>query len=561
MKKMNLLTVLNQCGLLPVCSGREMLANLKRNWYFPISTISFFCLTWGYSFGYYFNIAILLFLACFFASQRKSIWSFVRHQPICDMVISIASSIGILLVNHEYFCERLNKFVFKYGLRIEFQNFCLFLGYIAFLTSILFLYVCIISFWKEIKKILREQKWISEIRGFEWTIYVIILIAFLAVMIIVFVQTDAFYGTKFDFDVIYTSDSPNLVKTDVYLSLMHTENDLRQPLFAVFAAPFLGIPSLLGQLFGAYPAVNAIAMNAVQVLMLFAANLMLVKMLGLSPRNRICFMILTCCSYTLPLFVLMMEQYIVAYFWLMLCMYQICEKQYGSRLPLWGAGGTLLTSIVLLPFCSDKHPIRQFRQWFWEMVLFCVEFGLVLAAFCRLDVIFNLVAQVDFLGTFTGEALTMGEKILQYLSFVSGCFAAPEAAVKVFEDGFASWQLVPVTEISGVGIAILVLCAVSAVWNREKRSSHLAVVWILLSLVMLVGMGWGTIENGLILYALYFGWAFLTLLFQLAEKIENSLKLRCLVPVCTAAAAAVMLAVNLPAIREMVGFALSYYPI
>ena len=43
-----------------------------------------------------------------------------------------------------------------------------------------------------------------------------------------------------------------------YLSLTYVENDLRQPLFAIFAAPFAGVPYLLTQLFGASPTVLAV---------------------------------------------------------------------------------------------------------------------------------------------------------------------------------------------------------------------------------------------------------------------------------------------------------------
>jgi hypothetical protein len=76
-----------------------------------------------------------------------------------------------------------------------------------------------------------------------------------------------------------------------------------------------------------------------------------------------------------------------------------------------------------------------------------------------------------------------------------------------------------------------------------------------------LGLGWGTKENGLILYALYFGWAFLVLLFQLVEKIENKLNIKCLIPVVTMVAVIALLVINIPAILEMVNFAITYYPV
>lgn len=92
-------------------------------------------------------------------------------------------------------------------------------------------------------------------------------------------------------------------------------------------------------------------------------------------------------------------------------------------------------------------------------------------------------------------------------------------------------------------------------------SSLLAAGWIVLSIVMLLGLGWGTAENGLILYELYFGWAFLVLLFQLVEKIEDRLNVNFLVPVFSIGSAVILAVINIPAIMEMVYFAITYYPV
>ena len=79
-------------------------------------------------------------------------------------------------------------------------------------------------------------------------------------------------------------------------------------------------------------------------------------------------------------------------------------------------------------------------------------------------------------------------------------------------------------------------------------------------MIMLLILGWGTAENGLILYALYFGWAYLVLLFQLVEKIETTLRIKYLTVVCGIAASGGLLVLNIPAILEMISFAIAYYP-
>ena len=112
-----------------------------------------------------------------------------------------------------------------------------------------------------------------------------------------------------------------------------------------------------------------------------------------------------------------------------------------------------------------------------------------------------------------------------------------------------------------MGVAILLLVIVSAILNRDKMSSLLAAGWAAFSIVILLILGWGTKENGLILYALYFGWAFLLLLFQLVEKISDKLNMKFLVPVFSIGCAAALAAVNIPAVVEMVNFAIAYFPV
>ncbi|MCI8772244.1 MAG: hypothetical protein HFH73_14200 [Lachnospiraceae bacterium] len=301
---------------------------------------------------------------------------------------------------------------------------------------------------------------------------------------------------------------------------------------------------------------------------MLAANFMLTRMMKLNAIKRICFMVLTYCTYTTLLFTLMMEQYIVAYFWLVFCMYLISENRRPERIALWGAGGTLLTSMVLLPFMSQKSPIKNFKEWFLDMVKYGLEFVALMLAFCRFDVIFNLKAQIFSFTSFTGQTVATSNKLFQYTAFIHNCFAAPKAgtvSVKDFsvsgESTFISWQLNPVSHLDIIGILIFLLVIISAILNRDKISSRFAAGWVGFSIVILFLLGWGTRENGLILYSLYFGWAFLVLLFQLVERIQDKLNVTFLLPVISIGSAAVLTSVNLPSIREMIDFAIAYFPV
>lgn len=549
---------------LPEQRKSEIIANLKRNWYFPISAMAFFGLNASLNLGYLVGLPIAFIASLVVASQVPSLFNFAKQNRICLHVVAIMTALGICWSGQSSFYARWNASSKVQALEamlptpIDIPGVISLLGAVA---AIFFIYLCVLKFWKEMMKIISEHDLFNDLVLTERIVYSVLIIASLAFVGFSFVQTEAFYGTEYFYDIIYTSDSPSLVKSNVYLALTHPENDLRQPLFAVFASPFIGIPYLLGKLLGASASVQAMLVNTVQVVMLFVANFMLTKMMNLNSVKRVCFMLLTSCTYTHLLFSLMMEQYIVAYFWLIFCMYLISEKQHPDRIALWGAGGTLLTSMVLLPFMSDKNPIKNFKAWFADMEKYGLEFVAVLLVFCRFDVIFNLPTRVSFLGGFTGHSITLMDKIYQYIAFVPNCFIAPDAGVNTTATDHISWQLNPVTSISFMGIAILLLAIVSTILNRDKRSSLLAAGWAAFSAVMLLGLGWGTKENGLILYALYFGWAFLVLLFHLVEKVEEKLNMKFFVPVFSIGCAVVLAVVNIPAIMEMVNFAITYFPV
>lgn len=538
--------------------------NLKRNWYFPISAMAFFCLNATGGLGYLLGMLISFIISLVVASQVPSLFDFAKQNRIWLHVVAILTALGTCWGEQSSFYAYWSVSRKVQALKAMLPISIDILGVISVFgaaAAVFFVYFCVLIFWKEMMKTISDNGIFDDVSIPEQIVYSILIIASLALVFFSFAQTEAFYGTEYDFNIIYTSDSPSLVKGNVYLALTHPENDLRQPLFAVFAVPFVGIPYLLGKMFGASASVQAMLINMVQVVMLFAANFMLAKMMRLNVTKRICFMLLASCTYTHLLFTLMMEQYIVAYFWLLFCMYLISEKQRPDRIALWGAGGTLLTSLILLPFMSEKNPTRNLKEWFTDMVKFGLEFVAVMLVFCRFDVIFNLVANISFLDRFTGKTVTFADKFYQYIAFVSNCFVAPDAGVNTTAVDHISWQLNPVTSINFIGAAIVLLVIVSAVLNRDKKSSLLSVGWVAFSVIMLLGLGWGTKENGLILYALYFGWAFLVLLFQLVEKIEDKLNVKFLIPIFSIGCSVLLAMVNIPSIMEMVNFAITYFPV
>lgn len=530
----------------------KVIANLKRNWYFPISTAAlYFC--WEESalgFCSAFLVSVII------SSQIPSIFTYVKKSHITIHIISLLGAIGIC----EFRLSNLSFVNWSTSSKNDFDLIMLVHIITAAIIGVFFAYFCLIVFWRKMTEIIIKSKIFYDIKMPEFIVYAVLLIVSLAFVAVSFNRTIVFYGGG-NIDNIYTSDSSSIVEDNAYLSLTHPENDLRQPLFAVFSAPFVGIPYFFARLFKVSSPVQAMLINSVQIVLLFSANFLLAKMMKLSPAKRICFMLLIHSAYTSLLFTLMMEQYIIAYFWLVFCMYLIAEDQKSDRLVIWAAGGTLLTNLVLMPFMSEKSPIRKFKEWFMDMVKYGCEFIMLLLIFCRFDVIFGLRNRISFLMGYTGRNLTIREKTYQYANFIRCYFIAPDAGVKNTGNGHISWQLNAVNGISIAGVVILLLSILSAFLNRDKKSSLFTVSWLGFSVIMLWGLGWGTKENGLILYALYFGWPFMVLLFQLIEKITDKLNKKFLLPVICVGCIVVLALINIPAFSEMLDFAVTYYPV
>ena len=551
----------------PVHEKRQMIVNIRKNWFFPLSSMGIFCLNARINLGYFLGIPIAFLAAIILISQIPSLADWRKENPLSLRVVSFLTAVGICWGEKVMFCRgwllspKTVAFKERIPMLMEMINI---LSILAAVVGLCFVYFCVLAFWKKFLSILSESQVFGNISPAEWIVYGVLLLTTLGWMVYSFAQTKAFYETELTEGIIcgaiYTSDSPLLVQDNCYLSLTNPENDIRQPLFAVFAAPFIGIPYLLGRVTGGSTTVEAILMNSAQVVMLFAANIILAQLMRLTARRRICFVLLLTCTYPQMLFTLMMEQYIVAYFWMVFCMYLISEGQEARSFALCGAGGTLITSMILMPLTSKELPSKRFRSWLSDMIRLGLEFVAMLLFFCRFDVIFNLAKKISFFSDLSGHELTFMNKLNQYIAFIHDCILAPNAGIKVASPTHISWQLSEVTDINLIGIALLILTVISAIWNRNKKSSIFASVWVGLSAMVLLVLGWGTTENGLILYSLYFGWAFFVLLFQLAEKIEDKLNVKFIIPALSICCAVALVVINFPSIVEMVDFAVQYYP-
>lgn len=403
----------------------------------------------------------------------------------------------------------------------------------------------------------------SSLSRVELSVYALITAALMVYSCYAFTNSRAFWDSGMSYEVIYTSDSPSMIDPNVFLWLYHPENDLRQPLFAVFAAPLTAPAYLLALPFtGVSPMISPLLMNLIQIAVLVVANLMLTGMLGLKGKNRICFMLIASVSYTVLLFSVMIEQYVIAYFWLIFAAYSYTEHGKASAIAVSAAGGTLLTSLAFMPLAyraeTDGKGLRSFLK---TMIRVGIGFLTMFFAFGRLDTLMGFSKKAGILASFAGGGSLSG-RINQYLSFITSCFAAPEAAMDTVTYDHPSWQLTGqnILNTDYAGLIILLLCIVSIIVNRRDTAVRISGAWVGFSALLLLVVGWGAPENGMILYTLYFGWAFLVLLFRLIERIGIKLKFVLLTPLASCIIVVLLGWLNFRGIGELMNFAFTCYP-
>ena len=225
------------------------------------------------------------------------------------------------------------------------------------LCSLPFLYTAFCFAANEIKKRLDTFKSdFSALPKYEIAFYAVLLLAFFAYMTVIYGKTYAFYDPEQELgDLIYTSDIRLIARPNAYLSLANAENDLRQPLFAVFSAPFIAAPYALSLVFRAFsPYSSFYFMNYAQIALIVLSIILLSLIASERPLERICFSAALSLSFPYLLFSLVMEQYVIATFYLVLFVYSACKKK-GDALFLFGAIGTLATSVIFTPLMLERR--------------------------------------------------------------------------------------------------------------------------------------------------------------------------------------------------------------
>ena len=542
-------------GLTLALPKAERLRNFRSNWYVVLSMLALGVLFMPgtnrrYAVAFPFSVITIVFAASQWHGLFAMAWHSSKKVRALSAVSIFGYAVGIVPV-------LVNNFMKSSTFQTLFSTWAKLVLYavvaVGMLASAAAVFVLFCLFWR---LFLREAggmiaRALRSCSRAELLIYALLCATTLAYVAVAFVRTEIFYGKG---GSIYSADSSMLPNGNAFLHLAHSENDIRQPLFAVFSAPFVA-PVCALSVFVPLPFALALLMQWVQVVLLFLAVVLLARLCTDGAFARVAVVACLCAAYPYLLFALIVEQYIVATFWLTLFLYAVCAEGRRSRLLFYGAAGTLVTSAAFFPLALTESP-KNWSKWLKNAVFLACGYLTLIFVFFRFQVFIQIVDKTKLFLNFSGRSIPFVDRLKQYIAFPVACFLAPASHIT----GSLTWWLRPVTAWNHTGIVLLALCAVSAVVNRRQLLCRIAAAWVALSFILLCVIGWGTAENILVLYSLYFGWAFAVLLLALVKSTAQAVRIPALFPVICLATALLLLTKNAPDIARLIAFGAAHFP-
>lgn len=227
------------------------------------------------------------------------------ESGLCVKVYSWLTALGVCIFSHTFLYGRmlkrrelLDKLL---GLLHMPENVFYYFSFAVSLCSLIFVYLCVNYFWEKFLKLIRSNGVFHDIGRAEIFFYFLLFTATVLFVTAAFIKSDAFHESKINFDIIYSSDTGSLIGGNCFIKIAHPENDIRQPLFAIFSIPFIGVPYLAARVLvfflGHRELLTALFMNYAQIAMLIAGICVLTKTLRLSQLHRIIFTVCFACSY------------------------------------------------------------------------------------------------------------------------------------------------------------------------------------------------------------------------------------------------------------------------
>lgn len=324
------------------------------------------------------------------------------------------------------------------------------------------------------------------------------------------------------YDVIYTSDSGAITYEDAFFNVSYVENDVRQPLFGIFSLPFSIIGKILAEILFFVPDKYeyVVAMTFIQFILLSVSTILVSRMLKLGEKEKKYFYLLFSVSFSYMIFSIILEQYVIGLFYLIITCYYFYEKNLKPNYLYVGAVGTMLTSGIIFPLISE---MKNFKKYIADTFKCLVAFLSTLTIGGQFPQIFLMLTNFNSLTSSFAKKRGFIEKFYQFINFAKGIIIAPKG--KIMEVlNHPSYQLAEVKNIMILGVIILIVVILGYIFNRKNKFATFCILWVAFSAMLLLFIGWGTSENGLILYSLYFAFAYLSLFYLFFRSVIKNNK-------------------------------------
>jgi len=329
-------------------------------------------------------------------------------------------------------------------------------------------------------------------------------------------------------------------------------------LLHLFFLPFAVAAYLGSQALFFVPNVFPVLLCTIQVAMLNLAALMFSRLLRLQGPSKIAFLTLFAVSFSVMIHALTFDGFIVSTFWLACFLYLFSERKNNCDYAYVAAAGTLLTTGILILLYLRISKWKENIIRIVHVFVFYVTLWMVFGSRSLVAFLINWLAPLQ---KFIGKELSFYEKFSQYINFIASFFVKPKTIITPTPSTSGTWitcWLAPVESLNPLGLLLLSFCALGFVLNYKDRFAKICAFWIAFSFCVLCLGGWGTALNEMILYSLYFGWAYFCLTFLAIEKLLQNL------PQVKYAVYVVLIAVlawiNIPGIYDLVQFGVKYYP-
>lgn len=473
---------------------------------------------------------------CFFISIFISLYSLKYYLRFENSFVKMLNN----LVKH-YFGIVFDDFIYK----------------IIVLLSVPFFSVLIYLFIKKILPIIKQ--FYCKLSKSERKYLIIISFIGLFVSIVLPFLTTAFsipmHNNKlYIYDVIYTSDSGAITYEDAFFNVSYVENDVRQPLFGIFSLPFSIVGKLLAEILFFVPEKYEYvsAMTFIQFVLLSLSTILISRMLKLKEKDKKYLYLLFSISFSYMIFGIILEQYVIGLFYLVLTCYYFYEKKLKPNYLYVGAVGTMLTSGIVFPLISE---IKNLKRYITDTFKCFLVFLSVLTIGGQFPQMFSVLTNFSSLISTFAKKISFVDRFYQFINFIKGIIIAPKGKVMEILN-HPSYQLAEVKSIALLGVIVLIAVILGYILNRKNKFANFCILWVAFSVMLLLFIGWGTSENGLILYSLYFAFAYLSLFYLfLRSIIKNDKVFRFFVILLCLT----ILLCNIPELVKVLSFAIKNY--